>query len=55
MHRSPLVFAEVLKMGLGLGAQLGLMDGFGLLAMGSVGPIISVPRAGSGEKKTSGS
>jgi hypothetical protein len=32
----------VLKMGLGLGAQLGLMDGFGLLAMGSVGPIISV-------------
>lgn len=32
----------VLAMGLGLGKKLGLTDAFGLLAMGSIGPIVSV-------------
>merc|ERR1711935_355719 len=36
----------VLSMGLGLGSQLGIQDVFGLLATGSVGPIISVLVAG---------
>jgi hypothetical protein len=36
----------VLAMGIGLGTELGVQDGFGLLAMGSVGPIISVLVAG---------
>eukprot|EP00931_Biecheleriopsis_adriatica_P119266 TRINITY_DN94505_c0_g1_i1.p1 TRINITY_DN94505_c0_g1~~TRINITY_DN94505_c0_g1_i1.p1 ORF type:complete len:617 (-),score=103.32 TRINITY_DN94505_c0_g1_i1:441-2132(-) len=36
----------VLSMGIGLGAELGVQDSFGLLALGSVGPIISVLIAG---------
>jgi hypothetical protein len=36
----------VLAMGVGLGEQLGVQDVFGLLAMGSVGPIVSVLIAG---------
>ncbi len=36
----------VLAMGLGLGDELGVQDVFGLLAMGSVGPIVSVLVAG---------
>lgn len=40
----------VLAMGIGLGTELGIQDSFGLLAMGSVGPIISVLVAGRGAK-----
>lgn len=36
----------VLAMGLGLGSELGVQDSFGLLAMGSIGPIICVLVAG---------
>jgi hypothetical protein len=36
----------VLAMGIGLGTELGVQDAFGLLAMGSIGPICSVLIAG---------
>lgn len=36
----------VLAMGIGCGTELGVQDSFGLLAMGSIGPIISVLIAG---------
>jgi hypothetical protein len=36
----------VLALGLGLGKAVGVQDGFGILAMASVGPIVSVLAVG---------
>ena len=38
----PITVPLVLAMGLGIGAKTGAVDGFGVLALASVGPIISV-------------
>jgi len=40
----------VLSMGIGLGTELEVQDAFGLLAMGSVGPIVAVLIAGLGSR-----
>jgi hypothetical protein len=38
----PVTVPLVLAMGLGFGSAVGAIDGFGILAMASIGPIISV-------------
>jgi hypothetical protein len=38
----PITVPLVLAMGLGIGGQVGVIEGFGILSMASVGPIISV-------------
>lgn len=42
----PVTVPLVLAMGLGLGAAVGAADGFGILAMASIGPIVSVLATG---------
>ena len=41
----------VLAMGLGIGAKTGAIDGFGVLALASIGPIITVLTVGLIVKK----
>lgn len=38
----PITVPLVLAMGLGIGAKTGAIDGFGVLALASVGPIMTV-------------
>ena len=42
----PITVPLVLAMGLGIGAQTGAIDGFGVLALASIGPIITVLTVG---------
>jgi hypothetical protein len=42
----PVTVPLVLAMGLGLGGAVGAADGFGILAMASIGPIVSVLATG---------
>ena len=47
MTTGPITVPLVLAMGLGVGASIpGVTDGFGVLALASVGPIISVLTVG---------
>jgi hypothetical protein len=50
----PITVPLVLAMGLGIGAKTGAVDGFGVLALASVGPILTVLTVGLlvGNKKT---
>ena len=42
----PITVPLVLAMGLGIGAKTGAVDGFGVLALASVGPILTVLTVG---------
>jgi hypothetical protein len=42
----PITVPLVLAMGLGIGAKTGAIDGFGVLSLASVGPIITVLTVG---------
>jgi len=47
----PITVPLVLAMGLGIGAKTGAIDGFGVLSLASVGPIITVLTVGLLVKK----
>ncbi|MFP6855216.1 MAG: DUF1538 family protein, partial [Opitutales bacterium] len=47
----PITVPLVLAMGLGIGAKTGAIDGFGVLALASIGPIITVLTVGLIVKK----
>ena len=42
----PITVPLVLAMGLGIGSKTGAIDGFGVLALASIGPIITVLTVG---------